>query len=243
MLTSKRKERTIICIYLLTELALFTAAKFSEQTCLSPSEGCFKYAAVVVNAAVAFCFYLKYGCEGTESDAEASRVGTRANLVAFALFATVVADFFLTFISTEEFYLPGIAVFCVVQLIYAAYLKPGRAWFACVAVLYAAALIATASAGMLNVLAALGALDIALISANTLCAWLPGREGVSLVFRIGITLFLACDVSILIRSVSTGALADASNLLIWTFYAPSQVLITLAYVQASHKEATRLSHK
>ena len=52
------------------------------------------------------------------------------------------------------------------------------------------------------------------------------------VYLFGVTLFLACDTSIVIRALTSGAVKSAAWFMVWVFYVPAQVLLTLAYAKA-----------
>ena len=219
---NKRRHSTILVTYLLAELVLLIAAKFCEHLSLN-CEGAVKYAAVVCNAAFAFYYFLKYG---------RGRAGIHENLIAYGIFLTVIADFFLTLISRESFYVPGIVAFCAVQLLYMLYLKPNRNLIVLMTVLYAASLLAIYKAGLLETASALGALDLVLILGNTISAWFSNKSNPSLLFKLGITLFLGCDMSIFLSLALSGGPGRAFAWMVWVFYAPSQVFITLSYMRA-----------
>lgn len=74
------------------------------------------------------------------------------------------------------------------------------------------------------------------ISAFTLVRHQPGKKG-NLIYAIGMLLFLLCDINVGLFNLSGflsidgevyEALYSASTILMWTFYAPSQVLIAIS---------------
>ena len=46
----------------------------------------------------------------------------------------------------------------------------------------------------------------------------------------GITLFLCCDLFIALRTLTKGGIHDMVDFFVWIFYIPSQVAITLWYL-------------
>ena len=189
-----------------------------------------QYTAILINTIVVFMCYVKYGRDPANASVRP---------VAYGLFLTAAADVFLSLIGTEQVYVPGVLLFCIVQMLYAFWLAGGisSGLKKCVkplllyAVLYAAVLFAAQKAGMLNLAAALGILDALLLAGNTVLAWTSARDRAGTLFRAGIALFLCCDISIGIKMLAAGTMQAAAAFLIWVFYIPSQVCITLSYVR------------
>lgn len=207
--------------YFAVEFVLLVAIKIMEFLHLDIEVQYVMYAAILLNTIVAAYYFIRYG---RNADIR------HTNLIALGLFATCIADVFLTLIGTDETKIPGFACFCIVQVIYLIYLKDGLVPIIIRCVLYAAALVVLYIVGMLDLMYAFGVLDILLILANTISAWRSRRFRSSLLFRIGITLFCLCDVCILFRTLLPGIAHDIAAFFVWTFYIPSQVLIVLAYI-------------
>ena len=184
---------------------------------------CLQYLAVLINAFAALQAFVRYGRKpGNELH----------RLLAWALFTTAAADFFLSMIGTEGAFVPGVLLFCIVQLLYAFWLDCGYRSFLLRGILFLAAAAAAFCTGMLTLPAALGLLDLSLLLVNVLTAWrLPG-ERVPALFRAGMTLFLCCDVTIAVKMISSGTLYDAAAFMVWVFYVPSQVCITVTCVRS-----------
>lgn len=216
-----------IKLYLTAELLLLIAAKAGEFAGIpSGSFGAVEFAAILLNTIVALVYYLKYGRGRT----------ARANLAAYALFVTLAGDVFLTLISSEEVYVPGILLFCAAEMLYAAYLGP-CAWSAGLQTgLTAAGIFVLQRTGNLSIASALGALDLALLTVNMITAWTRAAKRTPLLFRIGITLFFLCDSFIALRMVTAGTARDIIAFMVWVFYAPSQVAITMSYVREVTRE-------
>ncbi|MBQ8374809.1 MAG: hypothetical protein IJX98_04440 [Clostridia bacterium] len=154
-----------------------------------------------------------------------------------ALLGTVAADYFLIL---QEDKLNGMICFSVVQLLYFAYLmataksKKERV----TNIVVRAIAVFAAEAAMLAVLrektdavSALSLFYIANLAVNMLFAYAQGKK--RLLFAIGLTLFLLCDLCV---GLSSGYLPfpEGSFLhsipfggLVWVFYLPSQTLIPL----------------
>lgn len=226
----KRPDR-FIKLYLIAELLLLIAVKAADLTAAPAwTVGAAGFAAILLNAAAAFFYYRRYGRERRAWRAPAAE---RENLVAYALFVTLAGDFFLTLIGTEAVFVPGIALFCLAEILYAAYLGPCAWSVALQTALTAAGLVVLQRTGNFSVASALGALDLALLTVNMLMAWTSAAKRTSLLFKLGITLFFLCDSFIALRMVTAGTVRDVVAFMVWVFYAPSQVAITLSYVRAA----------
>lgn len=96
--------------------------------------------------------------------------------------------------------------------------------------LFAVCLMFLNRAGMLTPVNAVGILDLNLLLINTIIAWTAASAKTPLLFRIGITLFLCCDLSVALVNLTAGSVRNVSDFLIWIFYIPSQAAITLSYL-------------
>jgi hypothetical protein len=45
-------------------------------------------------------------------------------------------------------------------------------------------------------------------------------------------LFLCCDITVMLKVLTSGSLKTAISFMTWIFYVPAQVLLTLAYAEA-----------
>ena len=217
-------EKNLIRAYVIISIALLVLIKTLQIMHKGRLINWSMYAAITVNTALALYYYLRYGRKLEDK---------HVNLIAFGLFATFAADFFATMIGRRmsmTAYLCGAACFCIVELIYAAYLRGGRTSVIMRAVLVAAGLTVLSVMGALKPDKVLGITNEMLILANVIDAWAARRMNPHIFFKIGITLFLACDTSIVIRSLASGIIHDTAAFVVWIFYVPAQMLITLAYV-------------
>ncbi|MBR2706833.1 MAG: hypothetical protein IKE74_06260 [Mogibacterium sp.] len=224
MTGNTQRENNLIRAYIIISATLLVLIKTVQIMHAGRVINVCMFTAIAVNTAVTAYFYLR--CGRTIED-------RNSNLIAYGLFATFVADLFATlfargFNSTP--YIIGISCFCVVEIIYAAYLRAGRATVILRVAVIAAVLIILRAAGMFKTGIALGLINIILVMANVLDAWVIRRFDAPMLFRIGIALFCACDLSIAIRTVTSGGIHQAAAFVVWIFYVPAQLLITLAYV-------------
>jgi hypothetical protein len=218
-------EKKLIKAYIAIEaviLIMIQAAKLMQ----AEHRGWIMYPAIVINTAVAAYFYVRYG---------RSLKDRHDNLIAYALFMTLVADWFLTFTRAKYGgmeYIYGLIAFCTVEILYAAYLRAGLLSIIVRALLFLAGLFGLYKAGMLRADAALGILNMILVLVNVIDAWTARRKDTTLLFRLGIMLFLCCDITVMLKVLTSGSLKTTISFMTWIFYVPAQVLLTLAYAEA-----------
>lgn len=216
-------EQRIVTAYLVVQVVLLLLIKVGEAFSLGRFTNVSMYVSVVTGTAVALYFFSRYG----------SRPGNaHANIIVAGLVATALADLLLTFIDTEWARLPGFALFCVTQAIYGVYLGLSpRALIAraCTAVVL---IVLMGIAGNLTFANAIGLINISLVLCNAVQAWIGRNADVSLLFKIGITLFFLCDASIAVRTLTSGTVHVVVAFLVWAFYVPAQTLITMSYVRS-----------
>ena len=216
-----------LTVYLLFEAVIFAGIKIGQYTLTRDITRFIMYAAIVGNTVMAVWLYRRYGKSASEK---------RDNLIFCALCVNCVADIFLTLISGPSVYIPGFACFCTVEAIYAAYLRPDRRNLIIRAGLFVAALLFARAINLLTLPNALGLLNLTLLGANVVCAWLARRRErtlPSLLFAIGLSSFFIGDISVALEiMLPAGTTAQKLvTLAVWTFYVPAQVLIVLTYRQ------------
>ena len=221
--TGTRNENTLLLAYLAVELLLLIVGEATYEMSNGMPCTIARYGAIFLNAVIAGIWFIRYG----RSDRK-----DHSNLLAYGLFVTVIADFFLTWLGTEAYYIPGFIFFCIVEIIYAMYLKTTWRGYLLRFNIYIIALILLALSKQATVAYAIGLLNIVLVTTNAISAWTKHKQDVSLLFRIGIVLFFLCDISIVISGATEGTFSLVVSYLTWAFYAPSQVLITLSYVRS-----------
>lgn len=220
LMENSLRNKSIIRVFLVIEGILLVLIKVCELLALGRLTNVIMYLAVLGNGAVTFFFWYLYGRNSQSK---------RANKIALGMAVTMVADLFLTLIDTNWSLLPGFILFCIVQVIYAMYLGMGKRGAIVRIVLCIAVPIALYFAGVTDPVTVIGVIDLVLLLCNAVMAWFSARDKVSLLFKIGITLFLGCDVSIALRTLTTGAIHDVAKFMVWIFYVPALVFITLSY--------------
>ena len=220
----RHRDGGIVRAYLLLEVAFLCFDLMCKTMALGFVVNCARYLSVLAGAIVAGYFFYRPGsacCYGSE------------DFIALGLGVTALADLFLTLVGTPSCYTPGIALFCVVQMIYYRYLGSSVAGTAMRLGLFAAVVVALAMLHLAQVETVLGALDLVLLLANVVQAWAAnkGRQDgpVPLHFKLGSTLFRCCDVSLGVQYLGSAAVQTVALFMVWNFYLPSQVLITLSY--------------
>ena len=158
-----------------------------------------------------------------------------------ALLFTAGADFFLVALKEEQ-WLPGMALFCVTQGLWAVRLwlrEEGKrrlvhlfVWAGMCATLLVVAVILARGA---DALLLLGAVYASFLLTTVFFSWLSPRY---LLFTLGMTLFLGCDLFVAVNNAALyldlGAhpllktLYDIPFNMMWAFYGPSQMLLALS---------------
>ena len=170
------------------------------------------------------------------------RSGTVDGLLALgALLCTAGADFFLVALKEEQ-WLPGLALFCLAQGLWAARLllrEEGKRrlshlliWaLVCGTLLIVAVILARGGDPVLL----MGAVYASFLLTTVLFSWLSPRD---LLFTLGMTLFLGCDIFVAVNNAALyldlsthpllRALHDIPFNMMWAFYGPSQMLLALS---------------
>jgi hypothetical protein len=160
---------------------------------------------------------------------------TERRLVSAALAFTLLADTFLLVLNRR--YTLGVALFCVVQLLYLArILLASKGRLRPTLVLVRRAALAAAALALLQVLGALSLLN-ALSGVYFTQLLANGAESLTLrrrgrpyiLFSIGLFLFIGCDICVGLHNLVPASAAGAfARVGMWLFYLPSQVLLTLS---------------
>lgn len=152
-------------------------------------------------------------------------------LLTLGLALTAVSDWFLLITGTHTEV--GVTTFILAQLCYAARIRRSRIHFAISAILRALlpaiviiVLYQRGEASTLYVLAAIYFIQLVLNFAENTAGILLDRKGriVSILLAVGFALFIGCDVCVGMADIFDGK----AILLVWVFYAPSQILIGLS---------------
>lgn len=220
------RDDGIVLAYIFLEVGLLCFDLTCKPFELGCIVNCARYLSVLAGAIVAGYFFCRRRSVGRCGDED---------FIAIGLGVTALADLFLTLVGTPSCYTPGIALFCVVQMLYHRYLGPDAVGLALRLGLFAAMAAVLAMLRLAQVETVLGALDLVLLLANVVQAWMASNsrqdEPVPVLFKLGITLFFCCDVSLGVQYLGPVAVQPVAASMVWNFYVPSQVLITLSYAQ------------
>lgn len=230
MRTQRVFERCLIPIYIVIELCILVAIKLPVRYSCAGTDSLLMLLSIAFNALVALYFLLAYGRHTPYS----------ADLIALALYITVIGDLFLTYLG-EPFFIPGVFSFCIVETLYAIFLKPKTTSIVFRMILFGLLIAAAIPTGNISVLNVLAILNIAILAGNVLDAWLSKDFDPGLLFKLGITLFFCCDLSLGLSTLLSGAISNIMSAMIWVFYIPSQVLLTLCYARRRKSVSTTVN--
>lgn len=200
-----------------------------------------------------FCYALFGAGKSTFYSRQVKRLAVSSCLLQAALFFTVISDLFILIL---DYYIYGVLTFILAQELYCLRLvmlltpvgsrgKTGVAFLKRILLQLTAALViclflALAGVGLdgLLVVSVFYFICICMnvVTAFTLVRREPGAKG-NLLYAIGMLLFLLCDINVGLFNLSGfipmqesiySVLYSISSILMWTFYAPAQVLIAIS---------------
>lgn len=221
------------------ELMILVLLKLAPAFCPFPlAEPTFMFSAILLNAL--FMLFLVSGVKGSGKK-------TAVPGIPLAVFTTLLADCFLvalhslsnfefvSFISPLTANMIGYFIFGMVQVEYACYLGLTKRRVIIRVGFYLAFIVAIAAAGLLTLDRFIACLSMSQLILNTAYAWIEHgkkRSLASLLMAVGITLFLGCDLCIMIRILAPaeGFIYSAICFMVWVFYIPSQVVLTSSYI-------------
>ena len=165
-----------------------------------------------------------------------------AIILTCAFVATAISDLFILVIDT--YYQIGLITFITAQSIYLYRLYSDRlnkikitliARAVAAGILMALVDVIMTENGGINFMLAEVCVYIVMLAGNVIDAFILCKRGVkNIIFAVGLLLFLCCDICVgldnatEIIGLNLGSAAAAIQFLIWVFYLPSQVLITLS---------------
>ncbi|MCM1388276.1 MAG: hypothetical protein NC231_13190 [Bacillus sp. (in: Bacteria)] len=225
-----------LAAYIVIEFVIFCAIKIAEQTAKPWILHLFMYSAIFLNLIV-----IIYACSKFNSQMpEINKKNISVWGIPLALLLTACADVFLVLIGGKELLVFGYLFFALVQTVYAFYLKMTPLIGGIRIVAYILLLGVLYACGKLSLPYAIAAWSMTQLVINMIIAWIyyiKEKSCKSLLFATGMTLFLGCDGSIMIRTlfadsstVSVTVFYHVICLLVWTCYVPSQVAITTSYI-------------
>lgn len=240
-----KNDTRILHIYHFAEIILFFMIKVGEQVWRVPGQGdpgtpgsplaILRYSTIICNFLMILYLYLRHG----------HRFQFRENLIPLAFVLTLTADCFMCLFVGKR--MLGYLFFTLVETVYMIYMKPTWKTVAARLILYAVMLLLIWRAGILKpdhtdqtwkmaLEMALALANMVQLTVNLFCAWKWHRKtGVreTFLFALGITFFVGCDYSILVRTFAqTNSLVySIAAFIVWTCYIPSQMLLLRSYVE------------
>lgn len=146
-----------------------------------------------------------------------------------AMFFTMLADLFLLVIN--DYYEIGLLFFIITQLTYLIYLTKlnnYKKFLLLRLIVFLFGLIILYFVDYINLLNILVILYFSNLLINTLQSFTSNMN----LLKIGLFLFVCCDVCVGLHNIlNYGLLYDLVTLFMWIFYLPSQVLISLNFIE------------
>lgn len=219
-------DNSAVLLFIIVELVLYVSFLSCDIMGVRETGTVLKYMSLLL------C--LLYSVNGTAAD---------GRLVSRALCLTACADLFL--LVLDCFYSVGVALFCIVQILYAMRLytmiqertgvtRPLHCILVKRIAVSAAFLVAVTAAGYFVPLTLLACVYFPQLLCNALASLRCIDSQRGRCFSAGLWLFLFCDVCVGLHymgAASGGAAARWIGIGMWAFYLPSQVLIVLSALQ------------
>ena len=234
MLNFKKIDYIVISVFILLEIALYLSFLFIDKGIFVTriESSTLKY--VSISLCLAFSLYCLI------------RKRKMANcFIPIALVFTLISDYFLLFNTNQNLYVYGLITFIITQLIYFAFIlylrKSKSELFINLLVRFLLTIAALVVAFYLNysdVLTILALVYFVELLSNFLYStFLIKFDKEYLIFLLGLLLFIGCDINVGLNNVHLFEGIDYSlvNFLMWVFYLPSQVLLSLTNFIAQEK--------
>lgn len=228
----KEAYAKLLAAYIVIEFILFCAIKIAEQTAKQEVLNLFRYSPILLNFVVIVYAYRAFNKQTVYPNKKSMSIWG----IPLALLFTLCADVFLVLINKPDVLVFGYFFFALVQTVYAFYLGitpliGGIRIFA-----YILFLVALHSADKLVLMYIVAAWSMTQLIINMIIAWISyakKKSLPSLLLAVGLTLFLGCDGSIMLRIILSGqetVFYHVICLLVWTCYVPSQVALVTSYI-------------
>ena len=234
MLNFKKIDYIVISVFILLEIALYLSFLFIDKGIFVTriESSTLKYASI--SLCLAFSLYCLI------------RKRKMVNcFIPIALVFTLISDYFLLFNTNQNLYVYGLITFIITQLIYFAfilYLRKSKLELLINllvrSLLTIAALVVAFYLNYSDVLTILALVYFVELLSNFLySAFLIMLDKEYLIFSLGLLLFIGCDINVGLNNVHLFEGIDYSlvNFLMWVFYLPSQVLLSLTNFIAQEK--------
>ena len=226
MLNFKKIDYIVISVFILLEIALYLSFLFIDKGIFVTriESSTLKY------ASISLCLTFSLYC--------LIRKRKMVNcLIPIALVFTLISDYFLLFNTNQNLYVYGLNTFIITQLIYFAfilYLRKSKLELLINLLVRSLLTIAALGAAFYlnysDVLTILALVYFVELLSNFLySAFLIMLDKEYLIFSLGLLLFIGCDINVGLNNVHLFEGIDYSlvNFLMWVFYLPSQVLLSL----------------
>ena len=234
MLNFKKIDYIVISVFILLEIALYLSFLFIDKGIFVTQIESFTLKYASISLCLAFSLYCLI------------RKRKMANcFIPIALVFTLISDYFLLFNTNQNLYVYGLITFIITQLIYFAfilYLRKSKSELLINLLvrflLTIAALVVAFYLNYSDVLTILALVYfVELISNFLYSTFLIKLDKEYLIFSLGLLLFIGCDINVGLNNVHLFEGIDYSlvNFLMWGFYLPSQVLLSLTNFIAQEK--------
>lgn len=234
MLSFKKIDYIVISVFILLEIALYLSFLFIDKRIFVTriESSTLKYASI--SLCLAFSLYCLI------------RKRKMVNcFILIALVFTLISDYFLLFNTNQNLYVYGLITFIITQLIYFAfilYLRKSKLELLINLLvrflLTIAAIVVTFYLNYSDVLTILALVYFVELLSNFLYStFLIKFDKEYLIFSLGLLLFIGCDINVGLNNVHLFEGIDYSlvNFLMWVFYLPSQILLSLTNFIAQEK--------
>ena len=234
MLNFKKIDYIVISVFIFLEIALYLSFLFIDKGIFVTriESSTLKY------ASISLCLVFSLYC--------LIRKRKIVNcFIPIALVFTLISDYFLLFNTNQNLYVYGLITFIITQLIYFAfilYLRKSKLELLINLLvrflLTIAALVVAFYLNYSDVLTILALVYFVELLSNFLYStFLIKFDKEYLIFSLGLLLFIGCDINVGLNNVHLFEGIDYSlvNFLMWVFYLPSQVLLSLTNFIAQEK--------
>ena len=234
MLNFKKIDYIVISVFILLEIALYLSFLFIDKGIFVTRIG----SSTLKYASISLCLAFSLYC--------LIRKRKMVNcFIPIALVFTLISDYFLLFNTNQNLYVYGLITFIITQLIYFAfilYLRKSKLELLINllvrSLLTIAALVVAFYLNYSDVLTILALVYFVELLSNFLYStFLIKLDKEYLIFSLGLLLFIGCDINVGLNNVHLFEGIDYSlvNFLMWVFYLPSQVLLSLTNFIAQEK--------
>lgn len=145
-------------------------------------------------------------------------------LISLALLFTLISDYFL--LLTNNLLIVGVITFIIVQFIYLYYLYKNKCNnHIIVRIIFYLLSLLIAFSGRVSMLYVVAIIYFSTLLMNTISSY---SNQALLLFSIGLSLFICCDICVGLHNICNyGLIYKVATTLMWIFYLPSQVLISI----------------